>query len=47
MFCQLESVVGPLRPRPFHRVFEVLDKIERHLAPMWETAPDPFGMQEQ
>jgi len=24
-----------------------LDKIERHLAPMWETAPDPFGMREQ
>jgi len=29
--------------RPFHRVFEVLDKIERHLAPMWAAVPDPFG----
>ena len=47
MFCQLESVVGPLRPRPFHRVFEVLDKIERHLAPMWASALICSGMREQ
>jgi hypothetical protein len=30
--------------RPFHRVFEVLDRIERYLAPMWEAVPNPFGM---
>lgn len=29
--------------RPFYRVFDALDKIERHLAPMWEACPAPFG----
>ena len=29
--------------RPFYRVFEALDKIEEHLAPLWAACPDPFG----
>ena len=33
--------------RSFHRAFEVPNKIGRHLAPMRETAPDPFRMREQ
>lgn len=29
--------------RPYYRVFEALDKIEKHLAPLWAACPDPFG----
>jgi hypothetical protein len=33
--------------RPFHRVFEVLDRIECYLAPLWEAVSDPFGLRQK